>query len=143
MKMLIDGFNNVQDIFDNFCPYTEEDPNRDINILIAIYELPAYEGYAFVLFEKDGQLFEVNGSHCSCYGLEGQWEPEETTLEALKYRIENGTLFYGYHLDRIKEELEQHERQHVEVIARKHNRRNIFDIRDKVKRKGKGHLFDL
>ena len=37
-------------------------------------------------------MWEVNGAHCSCYGLEGQWEPEETTVEALRYRVNNGTL---------------------------------------------------
>lgn len=37
-------------------------------------------------------LYEVNGSHCSCYGLEGQWEEEETTVEALAYRLTNGTF---------------------------------------------------
>ena len=56
------------------------------NVLIAVYDTPAYEGYAFVLMEKDGQLYEVNGSHCSCYGLEGQWDIEETCEEALKIR---------------------------------------------------------
>lgn len=61
-------------------------------VLLASYGTPSYEGYAFVLFEKDGKLFEVNGSHCSCYGLEGQWEPEETTKEALMARIEKGDL---------------------------------------------------
>jgi hypothetical protein len=30
------------------------------------------------------------GIVCSCYGLEGQWEPEETTWEALAMRE-----FYG------------------------------------------------
>lgn len=53
-----------------------------INILFASYGEDNYSGNAFVLFEKDGKLYEVNGSHCSCYGLEGQFEPEETTLEA-------------------------------------------------------------
>ena len=55
-------------------------------ILIAIYDTPCYEGYAFVLYEKDGELFEVNGSHCSCYGLEGQWEPSKTNWKALDMR---------------------------------------------------------
>lgn len=58
----------------------------DPQILFAEYETPSYEGYAFVLFERDGKLYEVNGSHCSCYGLEGQWEPDETTWEALAMR---------------------------------------------------------
>lgn len=41
---------------------------------------------SFFVFEKDGQLFENNASHCSCYGFENQWEPEPTTQEALLRR---------------------------------------------------------
>ena len=65
---------------------------KPINILFASYGLDNYSGDAFVLFERDGQLFEVNGSHCSCYGLEGQWSPEDTTLEALEFRLLKGTF---------------------------------------------------
>lgn len=54
-----------------------------LNVLLATYTYENYSGEAFVLFEKDGALFEVVGGHCSCFGLEGQWEPEETTVEAL------------------------------------------------------------
>lgn len=66
-----------------------------VDILLASYTYGNYEGAAYVLFRKGDQLFEVYGSHCSCYGLEGQWEPEETDIETLKgmvarnpYRIE-------------------------------------------------------
>lgn len=31
-----------------------------------------------------GKLYETHGSHCSCYGFEDQFNPEETTLEYLK-----------------------------------------------------------
>jgi hypothetical protein len=62
-------------------------------ILFAVYETPDYEGYAFVLFAKDGVLYEVNGSHCSCYGLEGQWEPEKVNAQELVNRT--GTSSYG------------------------------------------------
>lgn len=55
-------------------------------ILFACYGGEGYEGAALVLFSERGRLWEVNGSHCSCMGLEGQWEPEATTLEALKLR---------------------------------------------------------
>jgi hypothetical protein len=63
----------------------------DDEILWAAYETPCYEGYAMVVFKRDDKLYEVNGSHCSCMGLEGQWSPEETTWEALKMR----TFDYG------------------------------------------------
>lgn len=67
----------------------------DDKILLADYQTPPYEGYCVVIFEKGGKLYEVNGSHCSCYGLGSdsysgghntQWEPEETSWEALKIR---------------------------------------------------------
>lgn len=79
-----------------------------VNILLASYENEMYSGHAFVLFEKNGKLFEVNGSHCSCYGLgenfygeQTQWEPEETTIEALRHRIAAD----GYELTDCKTEL--------------------------------------
>lgn len=58
----------------------------DEQILYASYEAEGYEGYSYALFERDGKLYEVNGSHCSCHGLEGQWSPEETTWAALAIR---------------------------------------------------------
>lgn len=62
-------------------------------ILFAVYECESYEGSALILFNKDGKLYEVTGSHCSCNGLEGQWSPEETSLEALKMR---DFKYYGF-----------------------------------------------
>ena len=41
---------------------------------------------SFFLMRKDGKLYENSGSHCSCYGFEGQWVPEETTVEAINKR---------------------------------------------------------
>ncbi|MDQ0168724.1 MULTISPECIES: hypothetical protein [Paenibacillus] len=69
-----------------------------IEILLACYTYVWYEGSAFVLYRdnKDGKLYEVNGGHCSCYGLEGQWSPEETNVEVLRHRIEKGRLGQGY-----------------------------------------------
>lgn len=54
-------------------------------VLVAIYD---YEGSAFVLLQEPltGELFEVNGSHCSCNGLEGCWDPEPVNFRALQMR---------------------------------------------------------
>ena len=50
----------------------------------------------FLLKDKEtGVLYESHGSHCSCYGFEGQFEPEETSIEALKFRIENGGRLFS------------------------------------------------
>lgn len=62
----------------------------NINILFASYSYENYSGDAYVLFEKNGKLFEVFGSHCSCYDLEGQFEPDEVSLEELNMRLLNG-----------------------------------------------------
>ena len=39
----------------------------------------------FLLRDREtNELYENHGSHCSCYGFEGQFEPEKTSLEYLK-----------------------------------------------------------
>ncbi len=80
-----------------------EDSLEGCEVLLAYYHCGDYgcDSSAFVLFRKDGKLYEVNGSHCSCHGLESmdyysdggtQWEPEEVTLEELEHRLEKGCL---------------------------------------------------
>jgi len=73
----------------------------DVNILFASYGTGNYSGDAFVLFEKGGKLFEVDGSHCSCFGLENQWDPEETTIELLIKRLTDGKLGCDDYSDNI------------------------------------------
>ncbi len=61
-------------------------------ILFAAYDEGDWCGSAFVLIRIDDELYEVNGDHCSCHGLEEQWEPEETSIKALKHRLKEGRL---------------------------------------------------
>ena len=70
--------------------------NAGVHILFGYYSYEDYSGYAYVLFEQDGKLYEVNGGHCSCNGLEDQWEPEETDLNVLAKRLNDGKLGLGY-----------------------------------------------
>jgi len=76
-------------------------------ILYGYYSYEDYSGEAFVLFEKDKKLYEVNGSHCSCYGLEGQWQPEETLVEAVEKRLGNAYGFYQGNKTEIQEALDK------------------------------------
>ena len=78
------SFSSAQDVFDAF--ELKEADQMDVDILYANYDTPPYEGYAFVIFLKDGKLYEVNASHCSCNGLEECWSPEETSAIALMSR---------------------------------------------------------
>ncbi len=84
MKVYYDCFESREEMMQQFC--ISEEQLEGVDILYASYDMPPYEGYAHVIFRKEGKLYEVNGSHCSCYGLEEQWEPEETTVEALLFR---------------------------------------------------------
>lgn len=89
------NFNNIEDVLSSF---GDRDNNgntkynidvKEEEILLASYGGSGYEGDAVVIFHRDGKYYEVHGSHCSCNGLEGQWQPEETSMEALAYRLEN------------------------------------------------------
>lgn len=63
---------------------------------------------AFIVFRTGGNLYEVNGSHCSCYGfseagLDGgptQWQPEETDVWAISRRDDWALACGGYDDDR-------------------------------------------
>lgn len=56
---------------------------------------------AFIVFERNGEIWEVNGSHCSCYGFEGQWEPELVNdVETICIRDDLAIAGGGYDDDR-------------------------------------------
>lgn len=55
----------------------DADIGPEPDFVYAVYSTPAYEGHASVVYKRDGKWFEAGGGHCSCYGLEGQWEPTE------------------------------------------------------------------
>jgi hypothetical protein len=81
-------FSNKQDVSNEF----NEPLNDNINILFAWYEYQDYSGDAIVIYEQDGVLYEVNGGHCSCYGLEGQWSPQTLELRELEQRLTKGNF---------------------------------------------------
>lgn len=57
---------------------------RDAVVLYAGYSTESYEGNCYVLYLQDGKLWEVEGGHCSCYGLD--FSPVETSLKTLRQR---------------------------------------------------------
>lgn len=56
----------------------------DAEVIYARYDTEPYEGESWVLYARDGKLYENHSSHCSCNGL--SWSPEETTPGALLMR---------------------------------------------------------
>jgi hypothetical protein len=77
------------DMVGDFTEYGKPAPKdlaTDREVLFACYTYEDYSGFATVIFKRDGKLFEVSGSHCSCFGLEGQWLPQPVTWAALALR---------------------------------------------------------
>lgn len=92
MNKYRDEFTCVEDINAQF-DIPDDQRLKNEEVLYATYTYEDYEGSAYVLFQRDGKLYEVHGGHCSCYGLEGQWEPDETMWEALGDRAYLGDDF--------------------------------------------------
>ena len=86
MTVYFKHFENKNDVLHQFS--ITENELKGCEILYAYYSYEDYSGEALVILSNPDNhtLYEVNGSHCSCYGLEGQWEMEETTYEALMKR---------------------------------------------------------
>jgi hypothetical protein len=99
--MFLNNFDNQADVEREF-ELTPGELNN-CKILIAAYNTGDYEGDAFVLFQEDGKLYEVHASHCSCMGLEGQFSPEETSVEALEHYITEGEWQHRQYVDELKE----------------------------------------
>lgn len=84
VSAFVENFSDVESVIGAY-----EAPANSLDnavVHLAWYGYGSYCGSSLVVFEKDGKLYEVNGSHCSCNGLEGQWEPEETSWDALAMR---------------------------------------------------------
>lgn len=80
------GFDDWADVMRQFD--VKEDP-RPSQVLYTWYDSDgSYSFSAYVVYRKGRHYYTVTGSHCSCYGLEGQWEPEQYTktqlIEALR-----------------------------------------------------------
>ncbi|ASZ76375.1 hypothetical protein [Proteus phage PM2] len=74
-NVFMDLFTSKEDICNEF--QIPPDVLADKEIVLAYYDCEDYCGCAIVIYvDTLGQFWEVHGSHCSCYGLEGQWEPE-------------------------------------------------------------------
>jgi hypothetical protein len=101
---LAESYSGDDSGFDYGCP-TEEDiavvakTLEDYDVLIAYESVGAYgcdSSSWFLLQSKEtGKFFTASGSHCSCYGFEGQFDLEESPLEYLQSdNFEMGTGGY-------------------------------------------------
>lgn len=87
MQVYRNGFDNWSDVQN---AYQTSDTEEGKVVLFADYEQGNYEGWSTVVWSDHRGYWLVEGSHCSCYGLEGQWNPEETPLDVLLHIAETG-----------------------------------------------------
>lgn len=103
-KVYFELFENWKDVQNNFT-MNQEEPDE---VLYAYYDHESWgcDGDAIVIYRNGSNYYHVSGGHCSCYGLEDQWEPEEYdsldkllavlgqigygSAQAAKHFIENG-----------------------------------------------------
>ncbi len=83
MTLLLGDYTECDDIVARLADEYSEKPEAiaAFEILAAGYWPGSYCGMGWVLLRDrtTGALYEVDASHCSCYGLEGQWTTGETT----------------------------------------------------------------
>jgi hypothetical protein len=93
-------------------PFSEVDAIKafleDHTVLIAYVSVGMYgcDSGAYFLLQNTttGQFQEISGSHCSCYGFEGQFDPQDATVEFLK--SPKFYLPYGGYDDNVEENKE-------------------------------------
>ncbi len=102
--MFYGGFSCAEDVFSNF--NVSDADRKDVHFLYASYDCEDYDGSAGVIFLRGGRLFLVTGSHCSCYGLEDQWDPTEITLAEMRHYADNNATPYGIDYKTLKRVME-------------------------------------
>jgi hypothetical protein len=61
VKMFLNDWENIDEMKNDF--EISDVELAGVRILLASYTCENYDGSAFVLFERDGKLYEVNGNH--------------------------------------------------------------------------------
>lgn len=72
---------------------------QDVEFLICYMSVGSWgcDSSSFYIGKRGNQVFEVNGSHCSCYGFEGQWDEEIIkTKEEMLSLAERWNFLGGY-----------------------------------------------
>lgn len=98
---MYDGdFSSWADVQSNFAT-DEKEPTK---VYYAGYFYADYEGSACVIYRRGrDNYYIVEGGHCSCNGLEGQWEPEHYKGKKLFKDVLSKRNTYGL----TKEAIEQ------------------------------------
>ena len=75
--MYEDNFSKWEDVQSQY-NMDEKEPDE---VIVAHYVYEGYEGSSYVVYRNGENFYYNSGGHCSCYGLEGQWDPTEYSKE--------------------------------------------------------------
>lgn len=93
-------FPNWAEVFERF---EAPCPKREPKHVFAIYSCDGCDGSALVIVWTCGKLLVVEGAHCSCFGLDGQWLPtEHGKRDIRKFLTANSGLF-----ERFRDDIEK------------------------------------
>jgi hypothetical protein len=95
-NVFVDGW--TWDQITNEFGVTKKQPDQ----VFAAYDIDGYEGSALVIWKEGKKYFVVEGSHCSCYGLEDQWEPTEHAKVEIEKFLGAGYGSWHRHAEQIK-----------------------------------------
>jgi hypothetical protein len=98
------NFENWKDVVSSFSPDDLDRPEPS-EVYYASYDIDGYEGWAVVLWRDKRKYYFLNGSHCSCYGLEeAGFHPDEFTSKKvfIEFLKKLGPHSYGL-TDEIKD----------------------------------------
>lgn len=79
MQTYNDLFSNWEDVQREFCT-GEAEPEE---VIYARYDYQDYSGDATVVYRNGKKFSIVEGGHCSCFGLETQFEPTDYTKDEI------------------------------------------------------------
>ncbi|QQK88047.1 hypothetical protein [Providencia phage PSTRCR_127] len=93
-NVFLELFQSKYDICSEF--NIPEETLDNVTIVLAFYEYENYSGDATVVYrDENGIFWHVEGGHCSCYGLEDQWDPVEIgDIEIFKEYSKRMTVGY-------------------------------------------------
>ena len=83
MEIYQENFSSWEDVQNEY----GTDESQPDEVLLAYYSYEDYSGSSVVIYRRGEKYYYNQGGHCSCYGLEEQWNPEE---------FENESLFLAY-----------------------------------------------
>lgn len=94
-----DDWKDVQEQYEMSEPEAEE-------VICAYYGADyCYSGESLVVYRNGGNYFLNEGSHCSCYGLEGQWAPTLYESKELFIACFEKQYFYAENMQRSQKDV--------------------------------------